>query len=125
MNLLTFVFILRDGCRHFIFAIPVRFQSLKFALSYECRRDFLDVAVSCKVVICCRVSPLQKAEVVDLVRHEVKAITLAIGDGANDVGMIQVHSRSFCVFGKRVSIIVMIDNCLSSFLKSAVPAFSF
>lgn len=64
-------------------------KSLKFALSYECRRDFLDVAISCKSVICCRVSPLQKAEVVDLVRHEVRAITLAIGDGANDVGMIQ------------------------------------
>lgn len=38
----------------------------------------------------CRVSPLQKAELVELVRHHVHAITLAIGDGANDVGMIQV-----------------------------------
>ena len=35
-------------------------------------------------------SPLQKAELVTLVREEVNAITLAIGDGANDVGMIQV-----------------------------------
>jgi len=35
-------------------------------------------------------SPLQKAELVELIRNEVKAITLAIGDGANDVGMIQV-----------------------------------
>lgn len=64
-------------------------KSLKFALSYECRRDFLDIAVSCKAVICCRVSPLQKAELVDLVRTQVHAITLAVGDGANDVGMIQ------------------------------------
>ena len=38
----------------------------------------------------CRVSPLQKAELVELVKNQVKAITLAIGDGANDVGMIQV-----------------------------------
>ena len=38
-----------------------------------------------------RVSPLQKAQVVKLVKQHVKdAITLAIGDGANDVGMIQV-----------------------------------
>lgn len=37
-----------------------------------------------------RVSPLQKAEIVELVKKSVKAITLAIGDGANDVGMIQV-----------------------------------
>ena len=37
-----------------------------------------------------RVSPLQKAELVELVKTEVESITLAIGDGANDVGMIQV-----------------------------------
>ena len=36
-----------------------------------------------------RVSPLQKAELVELVKTQVNAITLAIGDGANDVGMIQ------------------------------------
>ena len=37
-------------------------------------------------------SPLQKAQVVKLVKQHVKdAITLAIGDGANDVGMIQVR----------------------------------
>ncbi|KAJ8297759.1 hypothetical protein KUTeg_024290 [Tegillarca granosa] len=64
-------------------------QTLKYALSCDCRQDFLDIAISCKAVICCRVSPLQKAELVDLVKNTVKAITLAIGDGANDVGMIQ------------------------------------
>ena len=36
-------------------------------------------------------SPLQKAELVNMVKDQVKAITLAIGDGANDVGMIQVR----------------------------------
>ena len=34
-------------------------------------------------------SPLQKSEIVDVVKKRVKAITLAIGDGANEVGMIQ------------------------------------
>ena len=42
-----------------------------------------------------RVSPLQKAEIVELVKNSQKAITLAIGDGANDVGMIQVCHTSF------------------------------
>ena len=42
-----------------------------------------------------RVSPLQKAEIVELVKNSQKAITLAIGDGANDVGMIQVRHASF------------------------------
>jgi phospholipid-transporting ATPase len=36
-----------------------------------------------------RVSPHQKAMVVELVKHHLKAILLAIGDGANDVSMIQ------------------------------------
>ena len=40
-------------------------------------------------VICCRVTPLQKAMVVELVKKHKKAVTLAIGDGANDVSMIK------------------------------------
>ncbi|GFO09200.1 phospholipid-transporting ATPase, partial [Plakobranchus ocellatus] len=64
-------------------------QCLKYALMHDCRQDFLDIALSCKAVICCRVSPLQKAELVELVKVSQNAITLAIGDGANDVGMIQ------------------------------------
>nr|XP_046164134.1 LOW QUALITY PROTEIN: phospholipid-transporting ATPase IA-like [Oncorhynchus gorbuscha] len=64
-------------------------ETLKYALSIEVRQYFLDLALSCKAVICCRVSPLQKSEVVDLVKRQVKVITLAVGDGANDVGMIQ------------------------------------
>ncbi|CDF38411.1 unnamed protein product [Chondrus crispus] len=42
-----------------------------------------------KVVICCRLTPLQKALVVRLMREKRKAMTLAIGDGGNDVSMIQ------------------------------------
>ncbi|VDP00822.1 unnamed protein product [Soboliphyme baturini] len=57
--------------------------SLEYVLSSDLRRMFLDLAVSCRVVICCRVTPLQKAEVVDLVRQSVGAITLAIGDGCS------------------------------------------
>eukprot|EP01013_Petalomonas_cantuscygni_P001738 TRINITY_DN11768_c0_g1_i1.p1 TRINITY_DN11768_c0_g1~~TRINITY_DN11768_c0_g1_i1.p1 ORF type:complete len:2407 (-),score=325.31 TRINITY_DN11768_c0_g1_i1:206-7426(-) len=58
------------------------------------REEALDllygVLVSCSSVVCCRVSPLQKAQMVSLVRRKVpNAITLAIGDGANDVPMIQ------------------------------------
>jgi magnesium-transporting ATPase (P-type) len=42
-----------------------------------------------KSVICCRVTPLQKAMVVELIKKSKKAVTLAIGDGANDVSMIK------------------------------------
>ena len=51
--------------------------------------DFVDMACECEAVICCRVTPLQKAQVVELVKHYKQAVTLAIGDGANDVSMIK------------------------------------
>ncbi|XP_042189887.1 phospholipid-transporting ATPase IB isoform X3 [Callorhinchus milii] len=70
-------------------ALIVDGHTLKYALSFEVRQSFLDLALSCKAVICCRVSPLQKSEIVEMVKKHVNAITLAIGDGANDVGMIQ------------------------------------
>lgn len=71
------------------FALIVDGKTLKYALTCDVRRDFLDICISCKVVICCRVSPMQKAEIVDLVTTHTKSVTLAIGDGANDVAMIQ------------------------------------
>lgn len=53
------------------------------------KQMFLTLALQCDSVICCRVSPKQKALVTQLVRHDGHKICLAIGDGANDVGMIQ------------------------------------
>uniref|UniRef100_A0A3Q3LTP8 Phospholipid-transporting ATPase n=1 Tax=Labrus bergylta TaxID=56723 RepID=A0A3Q3LTP8_9LABR len=51
--------------------------------------DFVDMACECEAVICCRVTPKQKANVVSLVKKYKKAVTLSIGDGANDVNMIK------------------------------------
>ncbi|KAK0152284.1 Phospholipid-transporting ATPase IA [Merluccius polli] len=70
-------------------ALVIDGHTLEHALSFTNRQAFLQLALSCVVVVCCRVSPLQKSQVVDLVKTEVKAITLAVGDGANDVSMIQ------------------------------------
>ncbi|EJT96701.1 calcium transporting ATPase [Dacryopinax primogenitus] len=64
-------------------------KSLTYALEKEISPVFLELAIMCKAVICCRVSPLQKALVVKLVKKNRKSILLAIGDGANDVAMIQ------------------------------------
>lgn len=55
--------------------------------------EFLRTACMCKAVICCRVTPLQKAQVVELVKKYKNAVTLAIGDGANDVSMIKGTAR--------------------------------
>ena len=70
-------------------ALIIDGKSLTFALEKDMEKLFLDLAVMCKAVVCCRVSPLQKALVVKLVKRHLKSLLLAIGDGANDVSMIQ------------------------------------
>ncbi|KAG1828470.1 Ca-transporting ATPase [Suillus variegatus] len=70
-------------------ALVIDGKSLGFALEKELSKSFLELALMCRAVICCRVSPLQKALVVKLVKKNQKSILLAIGDGANDVSMIQ------------------------------------
>ncbi|XP_078299827.1 phospholipid-transporting ATPase IK isoform X8 [Panthera onca] len=57
----------------------------------EVRREraFVELAARCQAVICCRVTPKQKALIVALVKKYQRAVTLAIGDGANDVNMIK------------------------------------
>ncbi|KAJ3056861.1 hypothetical protein HK097_003397 [Rhizophlyctis rosea] len=65
-------------------------RTLEYALESDIKFIFLELATLCRAVICCRVSPLQKALVVKLVKKNVAGcVTLAIGDGANDVSMIQ------------------------------------
>lgn len=51
----------------------------------ELEQKFLEIASQCRAVICCRVTPIQKALVVALMKRSKNAVTLAIGDGANDV----------------------------------------
>lgn len=57
--------------------------------SEELKSLMLEAGQMSQSVICCRVSPLQKALVAKMVKESTGKITLAIGDGANDVGMIQ------------------------------------
>ncbi|XP_052752325.1 phospholipid-transporting ATPase ID isoform X3 [Galleria mellonella] len=71
------------------FAIVVNGHSLVHCLHPKLEERFLDVVLQCRSVICCRVTPLQKAMVVELIKKSRKAVTLAIGDGANDVSMIK------------------------------------
>lgn len=71
-------------------ALIIDGHSLGFALDPELEDSFITLASRCRAVICCRVSPLQKALVVKMVKRKKKrSLLLAIGDGANDVSMIQ------------------------------------
>ena len=71
------------------FALVVSGDALLRAMSKDLVSTFIKVAERCSVVLCCRVSPQQKADVVKLVRdYKPHVRTLSIGDGANDVNMI-------------------------------------
>uniref|UniRef100_A0A8C9RX74 Phospholipid-transporting ATPase n=1 Tax=Scleropages formosus TaxID=113540 RepID=A0A8C9RX74_SCLFO len=74
--------------------------SLSLALRQH-ERLFMEVCRSCSAVLCCRMAPLQKAKVVRLIKTSPeKPITLAIGDGANDVSMIQEANVGIGIMGK-------------------------
>lgn len=62
---------------------------------------FLELAILADSVICCRASPSQKASLVHEIRQRVgKSVTLAIGDGANDIAMIQESHVGIGITGK-------------------------
>ncbi|KPV72527.1 uncharacterized protein RHOBADRAFT_55632 [Rhodotorula graminis WP1] len=71
------------------FAVVIDGETLRYALDHALKPMFLDLTTQCNAVVCCRVSPSQKALTVKLVKEGKNAMTLAIGDGANDVAMIQ------------------------------------
>ncbi|XP_004693007.1 PREDICTED: probable phospholipid-transporting ATPase VA [Condylura cristata] len=75
-------------------------RSLAYALEKNLEDKFLFLAKQCRSVLCCRSTPLQKSMVVKLVRSKLKAMTLAIGDGANDVSMIQVADVGVGISGQ-------------------------
>lgn len=63
-------------------------------------KPFLQLTTNCASVLCVRATPLQKAYLVKIVKQELKKITLAVGDGANDVSMIQMANVGVGIFGQ-------------------------
>ncbi|PCH37630.1 phospholipid-translocating P-type ATPase [Wolfiporia cocos MD-104 SS10] len=83
------------------FVLVIDGSALTMALSDDRHKSLLlQLAMQCEGVICCRVSPLQKALVVKLVKDGLGAMTLAIGDGANDVSMIQAADVGVGISGE-------------------------
>ncbi|XP_074604533.1 ATPase phospholipid transporting 8B [Brevipalpus obovatus] len=98
------------------FALVINGHSLVHALHQSLELLFLEVASRCKSVICCRVTPLQKALVVDLVKRHKKAVTLAIGDGANDVSMIKMAHIGVGISGQEgMQAVLSADFALAQF----------
>ena len=74
--------------------------TLRYAFASDVKTDLMHIALNCRSVICCRVSPMQKAEIVEQVKRMTGQVTLAIGDGANDVAMIRAANVGVGISGQ-------------------------
>ncbi|CAI4230590.1 unnamed protein product [Auanema sp. JU1783] len=82
------------------FTLVIDGKSLVHALTGEARAHFGKLALRCSSVVCCRMSPMQKAEVVEMVRSLGKHVVMSVGDGANDVAMIQAANVGVGISGE-------------------------
>ncbi|KAL0985263.1 hypothetical protein UPYG_G00154720 [Umbra pygmaea] len=98
------------------FALVINGHSLAHALEADMEGEFVWTACACRAVICCRVTPLQKAQVVELIKKHKKAVTLAIGDGANDVSMIKTAHIGVGISGQEgIQAVLASDYSFSQF----------
>ncbi|XP_026684578.1 probable phospholipid-transporting ATPase IIB [Diaphorina citri] len=79
-------------------ALIISGDSLEVCLQYY-RCELLDLACHAPAVVCCRCSPTQKAQVVTLIKEHTKKRAAAVGDGGNDVSMIQAADTGIGIAG--------------------------
>ncbi|XP_065489591.1 phospholipid-transporting ATPase VD isoform X1 [Caloenas nicobarica] len=91
-------------------------RTLEHVLHDSLQNIFLELTEKCRAVVCCRATPLQKSVLVRLVRNKLKAMTLAVGDGANDVSMIQVADIGVGISGQEgMQAVMASDFAVSQF----------
>ncbi|XP_042470971.1 phospholipid-transporting ATPase 1-like [Zingiber officinale] len=102
-------------------ALIIDGTSLVYILETELEEDLFKVATVCDVVLCCRVAPLQKAGIVALIKNRSDDMTLAIGDGANDVSMIQMADVGIGISGQEGRQAVMASDFAMGQFRFLVP----
>ena len=80
-------------------ALLIDGTSLSHFLTHH-RDAFISLAVQLPAVIACRCSPTQKADIATLIREHTKKRVACIGDGGNDVSMIQAADIGVGIVGK-------------------------
>uniref|UniRef100_A0A672N859 Phospholipid-transporting ATPase n=1 Tax=Sinocyclocheilus grahami TaxID=75366 RepID=A0A672N859_SINGR len=80
-------------------ALVISGDSLEVCLKYY-EYEFMELACQCPAVVCCRCAPTQKAQIVRLLQERTGKLTCAVGDGGNDVSMIQEADCGVGVEGK-------------------------
>ncbi|KAH0552697.1 probable phospholipid-transporting ATPase IIB isoform X1 [Cotesia glomerata] len=79
-------------------ALVIGGDSLEVCLQYY-QQEFMELACGSPAVVCCRCSPTQKADVVKLIQSHTQKRTAAVGDGGNDVSMIQAADAGIGIEG--------------------------
>ncbi|XP_022186927.2 probable phospholipid-transporting ATPase IIB isoform X1 [Nilaparvata lugens] len=79
-------------------ALIITGDSLEVCLNFY-QAEFLELACRSPAVVCCRCSPTQKAQVVRLIQQHTSKRTAAVGDGGNDVSMIQAADTGIGIAG--------------------------
>ncbi|KAM1706292.1 hypothetical protein EV1_027942 [Malus domestica] len=102
-------------------ALIIDGTSLVYILDSELEEKLFELANYCTVVLCCRVAPLQKAGIVALVKNRTADMTLAIGDGANDVSMIQMADVGVGISGQEGRQAVMSSDFAMGQFRFLVP----
>ncbi|CAL0311015.1 unnamed protein product [Lupinus luteus] len=102
-------------------ALIIDGTSLVHILDSELEEQLFQLASRCSVVLCCRVAPLQKAGIVSLVKKRTSDMTLAIGDGANDVSMIQMADVGVGISGQEGRQAVMASDFAMGQFRFLVP----
>ncbi|KAM7268040.1 hypothetical protein ACFE04_010206 [Oxalis oulophora] len=102
-------------------ALIIDGTSLVYILDTELEEELFDLASQCSVVLCCRVAPFQKAGVVAIVKNRTSDMTLAIGDGANDVSMIQMADVGVGISGQEGRQAVMASDFAMGQFRFIVP----
>ena len=82
-----------------VFGLIIEGKTLEHSLSSDCITSFLELALACNMVILCRATPKNKSQIIECIRKKTSAVTLAIGDGANDVDMIQAAHIGIGIYG--------------------------
>uniref|UniRef100_A0A8C7QGS0 Phospholipid-transporting ATPase n=1 Tax=Oncorhynchus mykiss TaxID=8022 RepID=A0A8C7QGS0_ONCMY len=80
-------------------ALVISGDSLEVCLKFY-EYEFMELACQCPAVVCCRCAPTQKAQIVRLLQERTGKLTCAVGDGGNDVSMIQEADCGVGVEGK-------------------------
>uniref|UniRef100_A0A8C1G391 Phospholipid-transporting ATPase n=1 Tax=Cyprinus carpio TaxID=7962 RepID=A0A8C1G391_CYPCA len=99
-------------------ALVISGNSLEVCLRYY-EHEFVELACQCPAVVCCHCSPTQKAQIVRLLQQHTAIRTCAIGDGGNDVSMIQAADCGIGIEGKEGKQVLLMVHGRNGYKRSA------